>query len=127
MQVQLAGEGGESFLEGVHDLGLDAAHQQAIAGEEQADSQGGVGQTVEDVDGFVERGRLAADGEQAADVDAHDFNLGDQVTQVEVAEVFDFGRAEVTGVEAMFDRVGVVGLAAALARGRHNSLTADCG
>lgn len=78
---------------------------------------GGGAEGVEEGHGLVEVGDAVGEGKDAPGDGAQHGDLGGEVSIGDEGEVVVFGFAEVAGVEAMTEGVGVAGLGAAFARG----------
>jgi hypothetical protein len=103
------GEVGGFFAEGEGLLGAD----------EDAEGDGGAGEDVEEGDGFGEGGGLFAQFGGAEDEDAHELDLVGERGGGKFGEAGLFGGAEGTGVEAVFEGVGVASGGAGVGGGGH--------
>ena len=103
-------EGGGVFIGVTVDFVADA--------DEAREGVDGVGEATEEGGELEKRGDATGRGEDAAEEDAHEGDLGVDGIGREGGEIGGVAGGELLGVEAMFEVVVVAGLASLVARGR---------
>ncbi len=111
--LRVAGQVGNGGVEGVEEGGVIVAVEEALFVNHVGEALGGGAEGVEEGHGLIEVGDAVAEFEDAAGDGAQHSDLGGEVGGFEVVEVFELSLAEVAGVEAVAEGVGVAGLGAA--------------